>query len=282
MKKLLKCLSLLLIVPVVSIFALTGCKDKDNGNNGPREYISYKEADSILTSAYTALYGEELDGVPPEETPAGGNAESTSFSAEAASSKDIKLIKQDTLLQGITINDTDYVSSINGEIKVNDNYYMYISNLCYIPIKMVRTLLRDGITNIVGNTIEFSYENQPKLKPNNLKCKLRVNVYENVFSIEMQRESNSAVIDTCIVNIVFDNNLKATHILYSVSKVDNSTDIFAFASYNLAERTTKVLKIDETTTETQTTIKNAITAFASKESTPNTTYDFATLYVDLI
>ncbi len=275
MKKLLKCLSLLLIVPVISVLALSGCKEKDN-KNGTREYISYKEADSILTSAYTSLYGEELE--PPAATPSAY----TTKTAVAASSKDIKLIKNNTALEEVKIDENNFVSSINGEIKVNDNYYMYISGECFIPIKLVRTLLRDGVTNIVGNTIEFSYENKPKIDPDNLKCKLRVNVYENVFSIEIQRESNNIVIDTSIVNIVFDKDLKATHILYTTSKTANQTEIFAFASYNLAEKTTKVLKIEETTTTTQTTIKSAISSFANKESTPNTTYDFAALYVTLI
>lgn len=276
MKKILKCLSVLLLVPIVSIFALTGCKDKNNGS-GTREYISYKEADAILTSAYTALYGEELD--PPSVPP----AESASFTAAtAASSKDIKLIKSNTALENIKIDDTNFDSTINGEINVNDNYYMYISGVCYIPIKIVRTLLREGITNIVGNTIEFSYENAVKFEPSNLKCKVRVMVYDNVFSIEMNMVSSDVVIDTCIVNIVFDEDLNATHILYSVSKIDNGIDVFAFASYDLNAKTTKVLKIDNTTTEIQTTIKSKLEEFETATSTPNSTYDFASLYVTLI
>lgn len=271
MKILLKSLCLLLIIPIVSIFSFTACKDKNN-NNKIREYISYAEADKILTSAYTALYGEEL--APP--------AESTSCVAIASSSNDIKLIKQDTELEKIQITDDKFNSSINGEIKVSDNYYMYISSQVFIPIKVVRTVLRDGITNIIGNTVEFSFENKHKLDPDNLKCRVRVNVYNNVFSIEMQREADEEIIDTCIVNIVFDDTFNATHILYTVSKFDNDMDIFAFASYNLAEQTTKVLKIDETTTVIQSSIKSLIENFAQQESTPNTTYDFASLYVSLI
>ena len=278
MKNLLKYLCLLLIVPVISVFSLTACKEKNKNDTGnkPREYISYAEADKILTSAYTALYGEELT---PPTTPV---AENTTFTVSATASNDIKLIKQDTVLEKINITEENFTSSINGEIKVNDEYYMYLSSQIFIPLKITRTLLRDGITNIIGNTIEFSFDNKYKLDPDNLKCKVRVNVYDNVFSIEMQREADDEVIDTCIINIVFDETLNATHILYTISKFDNDIDIFAFASYNLTEQTTKVLKIDKTTTELQTQLMDLIESFEDEESTPNTTYDFASLYVSLI
>ena len=276
MKILLKSLCLLLIIPIVSIFSLTACKNKKDNSNKPREYISYAEADKILKSAYVALYGEEL--TPPNAT----QDTTPTFPETNSSATDIKLIKQDTELEKIQITDDKFNSSINGEIKVNDNYYMYISSLVFIPLKITRTLLRDGLTNIIGNAIEFSFDNKYKLDPDNLKCKVRVNVYNNVFAIEMQREADEMIIDTCILNIVFDDTFNATHILYTISKFDSDMDIFAFASHNLTEQTTKVLKIDETTTGIQTSIKTMLENYKQEESTPNTTYDFASLYVSLI
>ena len=275
MKKLLQCLCLLLIVPAVSVFALTGCKDKNNGGNKPREYISYSEADSILTSAYTALYGEELE---PNEPPASPSTP-VAFVANAASANDIKLIKAETTLESVQINNTDFTTNVNGEIKISDSYYMYVSSEAYIPIAVVRALLREGITNIIGNTIEFSYENKKNIEPNSLKCKARVNVYENVFAIEMQREYDSTI-ETTIVNIVFDSNLKATNVLLTTSKGEGSANIFAFVSYNLTTRATSVLKLDTTTTAIQNQIQGVITEFEAIEATKNTTFDFASLYVN--
>ena len=274
MKKILQCLCLLLVVPVVSIFALSGCKDKNKSDNKPREYISYSEADSILTSAYTALYGEEGEGVPVTD--------SVSYTASAAATNDIKLIKQDTKLETIKINDTDFTSSINGEIKIEENCFMYVSDEAYVPIELVRTLIKNGITDIFGKVVEFSYQNNPKLEPDNLTCKLRVNVYDNVFAIEVQRTSSGEVLNTTVVNIVFDNNLKATDILVSTITKINTTDVFAFAPYNLESKNTKVLKFGVETIAIQTSLKSDLTAFSDATATPITNINFSKIYAGLI
>ncbi len=236
MKKILKCLCLLLIVPIVSVFALTGCKEKNNNNNGPKA-MTYADLKTVLNSAFTQLYGTDIPAIPPEEpeeTPGegegndgpvgevGGDAMtpmSVSYgTASAASSNNFKVSNGNSIYDEIAKDTESFKTSTGAFVLAINNVSVDIIQSAKFSLNIARSLIYQNKSAVLNNTIIFSYTNQEELYPDQLDCKMKITVYKSSVLIECHTTSGGDAFESYFVNIEYNSKYEATRVMYCLGQ----------------------------------------------------------------
>lgn len=227
MKKILKCLSLLLLIPIISVFALTGCKDKNNNDNNPKS-MTYGDLKTVLNSAFTQLYGNDIPAIPTEEPetpeepgddePAGEIGEDAAtpvgYGAYAASNNSFTISNGNSVYDEIAkqadafkLGEGSYVLSIN-------NVSFNILQLAKTPLTIARSLIYQDEKSVLNNAIIFSYREAEELTPQDIDFKIRLTVYKSSVLIECHAKSGGDDYESYFLNIEYNSNYKATKIMY--------------------------------------------------------------------
>lgn len=311
MKKLLKCLCLILVVPVVSVFALTGCKDKNN-NTPPTKYMSSENAGKVINSAFVALYGDTIPEVPPqyedpvnpeEEAPEddepGPNpspdpgplpepepgplpepepapqAESTS--ARAASGSNEIAINTSSSIYETAASKAQNFSTTDGTVATTTLGMLDLSLVLKYPLTIARSLVALEKLEAFSKTMTYSYAFAEDIYPDQLDCKIKITAYNNSILIECHTIYADEEFESFFIDIVFDSTYSATKIIYCLSNESgNNSDYFCFAVYDINNDTVSSMKYElETVSSDITALKSAVRNF--KEST-GTEDDSVSLY----
>lgn len=271
MKKILKCLCLLFIIPIVSVFTLTGCKDK---NKNTPQTISYSNLKTILNSAFTQLYGTETPAIPPEITVSNSNP------------SDVVISQNTNLFNTIASDSESFKSSTGSSVLAINNMQLNLKSIFKIPLTVARSLIYQNQTNVLNKTMIYSFEERESY-PNQLTCKIKITVHKESVFIEYYSTSYDLEHESFFINIAFDNNFNATKIMYCLGNGDgaedstpeNPTEYFCYAIYDLANDTSYTLDKNAENFETyKTQLKTSISNFKQSEGTVDNSVDFKSIF----
>lgn len=316
MKKLLKCLCLLLVVPIVSVFALTGCKDKNDNNNGPKA-MTYADLKTVLNSAFTQLYGDEIPAILEEEpeTPGEGGEGSEndepvgeiggdaiapmSYGAYAASSNGLKISSGSSVYDDIA-KDTESFKSTEGAYALAiNNVSVGIKESSMFALNIARSLIYQNKTDVLNKTMIYSYSGQDELYPDQLDCKIKITVYKSSVLIECHTISGGDDFESYFVNVEYNSKYQATKVMYCIGQgVDAEatpladdgkdkeepeapvvpTEMFCFAVYDIANNTSYSLNIEaENFAEYKAQLKLAMHTFRQAEGIADSSVNLAAI-----
>ena len=283
MKKLLKCLCLILVVPVVSVFALTGCKDKNN-NTPPTKYMSSENAGKVINSAFVALYGDTIPALPPQyddpvnpEDKEGADEVSYKDSAYAASGSNKIAINTSSSIYNTAASKAQNFSTTDGTVATATLGMLDLSLILKYPLTIARSLVALEKLEAFSKTMTYSYAFAEDIYPDQLDCKIKITAYNNSILIECHTIYADEEFESFFVDIVFDSTYSATKIIYCLSNESgNDSDYFCFAVYDINNDTVSSMKYElETVSSDITALKSAVRNF--KEST-GTEDDSVSLY----
>ncbi len=231
MKKLLKCLSLLLIIPIVSVFALTGCKDKNNNNNTPTKYMSYENAGKVINSAFVALYGDTVPALPPQYddpiNPYPGMPSTPEEPVEISIPEKLTLNNSD-LIYNTAASKTNNFTTTSGKTAISSNgLTLDLKTIFKTPLTIARSLFALEKYESLQTTMTYSYKYATDVYPSEMICNIKITVYSQSILIECVTTAYALEYESSFINIVFNNSYEATKIIYCLNIGDTSAESVA-------------------------------------------------------